>query len=73
MVIILIMPERHFLFLSVVADRLQDGPAAWPQLLNESVSAARALLNLNQVFPLILTYLAFCKSKIGATVQKLQA
>ena len=36
LVIILIMPERHFHFLSVVADRLQDGPAAWPQLRNES-------------------------------------
>ena len=30
LVIILIMPELHFHFLSVVTDRLQDGPAAWP-------------------------------------------
>ena len=30
LVVILIMPERHFHFLSVVADRLQDGPTAWP-------------------------------------------
>ena len=44
LVIILIMPERHFHFLSVVADRLQDGPSAWPQLRNESESAAQALL-----------------------------
>ena len=41
---ILIMHERYFHFLSVVADRLQDGPAARPQLRNESESAARALL-----------------------------
>ena len=41
---ILIMHERHFHFLSVVADRLQDGLAACPQLRNESESAARALL-----------------------------
>ena len=41
---ILIMHERHFHFLSVVADRLQDGHAACPQLWNESESAARALL-----------------------------
>ena len=39
------MPERHFHFLSVVAARLQDGPAACPQLRNESESANRALLN----------------------------
>ena len=44
LVIILIMPERHFHFLSVVADRLEDGPAAWLQLRNQSESAARALL-----------------------------
>ena len=37
---ILIMHERHFHFLSVVADRLQDGPEACPQLWNESISAA---------------------------------
>ena len=41
---ILMMHERHFHFLSVVVDRLQDGPAAYPQLRNESESAARALL-----------------------------
>ena len=27
----LIMPERHFHFHSVVADRLQDHPVVWPQ------------------------------------------
>ena len=40
----LIMPERHFHFLSVVADRLQDHPTAWPQLQKESECATRALL-----------------------------
>ena len=51
LVIILIMPERHFHFLSVVADRLQDGPAAWPQLRNESESAVRALLKCKPGIP----------------------
>ena len=41
---ILIMHERHFHFLSVVADRLQDSPAACPQLRNKSESASSALL-----------------------------
>ena len=41
---ILIMPEWHFHFLSVVAARLQDHPVACPQLRKESESAARALL-----------------------------
>ena len=41
---ILIMPELQFHFLSVVADRLQDGPAAFPHLRNESESADWALL-----------------------------
>ena len=40
---ILIMHERPVHFLSVVADRLKDGPAFFPQLRNESESAARAL------------------------------
>ena len=35
------MHEQYFHFLSVDADRLQDGPAACPQLWNESESAAR--------------------------------
>ena len=41
MVNILIMHERHFHFYSVVAGRLQDHPAAWPQLQKESESAAQ--------------------------------
>ena len=41
---ILIMHELHFPFLSVVADMLQDGPAACLQLRNESESDAPALL-----------------------------
>ena len=44
LVSILTMHKRHFHFLSVVADRLQDGPAACLQLQNESESAVRALL-----------------------------
>ena len=41
---ILIMPERHFHFHSVVAARLQDHPVACLQLRKESESAAWALL-----------------------------
>ena len=35
------LAERHFYFHSVVASRLQDHPAAWPQLRKESESAAQ--------------------------------
>ena len=45
------MPEWHFHFLSVVVVRLQDGPAACPQLRSESESAARALLNWKPGIP----------------------
>ena len=41
---ILIMHKKHFHFLSVIADRLQNGPAACQELPNESESAAYALL-----------------------------
>ena len=45
-----IMPERHFHFHPVVADRLPDHSAALPQLRKESESAARQYKNGNQVF-----------------------
>ena len=44
LVSILIMHEWRFHFLSVVADRLQDGPAACPQLWNESGSCIIKML-----------------------------
>ena len=45
------MREQHFHFHSVVAGRLQDHPAADPQLWNESESAARALLKCEPGIP----------------------
>ena len=48
------MHARYFHFLSIVTDRLQDGPVACPQLRNVIESAAHVLLKFYTGIPFLI-------------------
>ena len=56
------MHERHFHFHSIVADTLQDHPAACPQLQKESESVARALSKYEAGIPFYMVVKYYLES-----------